>query len=306
MGKLATALLLACAIVAPATAADRAQHALAAGITRGHSAPDLPWPPAGPHRGLIAIILDDLGEQRLAGERAARLPGAVACAFLPNGAYTAAHARLAHERDKEVMLHLPLQPGHGARAYPTAITVNTGRREMAEYLRRSLASVPFARGVNNHQGSLLTARPEAMDWLMQEFSAYPGLFFVDSRTSVSSVAFRAAVAHGVPATERNVFLDSVRGIQAVRAAFRALIHKARRNERAIAIGHPYPETFAVLEEELPRLAEYGVRLVGPSEIIARQQGQRGPWKDLKLSSSLSLNASTPDLPRPAATSATAH
>lgn len=306
MGKVFAALLSACAFVAPAAAADPAQRTLAAGITRGHAAPQQLWPPAGPGNGLIAIILDDLGEQRLAGERAARLPGAVACAFLPQGPYTAAHARLAHAQAKEVLLHLPLQPGRGARAYPTAITVQTGRREIAEYLRASLAAVPHVRGVNNHQGSLLTERADAMDWLMQEFTAYPGLYFVDSRTSGSSVAFRAAVGHGIPASERNVFLDSERGIEAVRSAFRALVRKAQRDERAIAIGHPYPETFAVLEEELPRLAAYGVRLVAPSEIIARQQGLRGPYKELKLSPALSLATSTPGPGRPEATSAAAH
>lgn len=305
MGKLSAFVLLACAVSAPALA-DPAERALAAGIARGHVAPRPAWQPAGPGNALIAIILDDLGEQRLAGARAAMLPGAVACAFLPNAAFTAAQAELAHARDKEVLLHLPLQPGHGAHAYPTAIMADTGRRALGENVRAALASVPFARGVNNHQGSLLTERPEAMDWLMEELGAFPGLYFVDSRTSVSSVAYRTAIAHGVPATERNVFLDAVRGEAAVRAAFLQLIHKARRDERALAIGHPYPETFAVLEAELPKLAAYGVRLVSPSELIARQQGQRGPWKDLKLSPSLNLAASTPRPAPPAATSAAAH
>jgi uncharacterized protein len=259
-----------------------------------------------PDTAQIAIILDDLGEMRSAGLRAIELPGPVACAFLPNTAHSAEQATLAHARGKEVLLHLPLQPSGPARHYPTALTVSAGRDELGAYFRRSLASVPYARGVNNHQGSLLTALPQQMDWLMAEVRLQSGLYFVDSRTSGSSVAYRAARAHGVPAAERNVFLDSTRGEAAVRAAFRQLVAKALRDERALAIGHPYPETFKVLQEELPKLAGYGIRLVAPSELIARQSGYRGPFKQLKLIPTLTLAAKTPAPPLRAATSAGAH
>jgi len=239
----------------------------------------------------IAIIIDDLGEQQLGGLHAARLPGPVAMAFLPGARFTASQAALAHARGKEVLLHLPLQPGGDARAHPASLTVNAGREQLREYFRTALDSVPHASGVNNHQGSLMTEREAPMDWLMREIALRPGLYFVDSRTTAGSVAFRAARLHGVPSAERNVFLDAHRGEAPVRAAFRELIAKALRNERALAIGHPYPETFKVLEEELPQLAaRYGVHLVSPSELIARQSGVRGPYKRLKLSPALTLAA----------------
>jgi uncharacterized protein len=131
-----------------------------------------------------------------------------------------------------------------------------------------------------------------MDWLMREIAARPGLYFVDSRTTGASVAYRAARHHGVPSAERNVFLDTLRGEAAVRQAFEALVVRALRDERALAIGHPYPETLKVLAEELPKLARFGVRLVAPSELIARQSGTRGPWRPLKLSPALTLATST--------------
>ena len=64
-------------------------------------------------------------------------------------------------------------------------------------------------GVNNHMGSLLTRHPGHMLWLMrtlQQHGENP-LFFVDSRTTVATVARRLAVENGVPNTDRNVFLD---------------------------------------------------------------------------------------------------
>lgn len=300
-----TALFATPACAGPADKPD----AMGTAVAHGHRplqlapAPRVLLPAA---RGHIAIIIDDLGEQHLGGLHAARLPGPVALAFLPGGRFTRQQAALAHERGKEVLLHLPLQPGGAARAHPTALTVDTGHEQLREYFRTALDSVPFASGVNNHQGSLLTQREAPMDWLMREIAQRPGLYFVDSRTSTGSVAYRAARQHGIPSAERNVFLDTQRGEAAVRASFRELIAKALHNERALAIGHPYPETFKVLEEELPLLAQrYGVRLVPPSELIARQSGVRGPYRQLRLSPALTLATSTtgPAAPVPTSTMA---
>ena len=237
----------------------------------------------------IAIIIDDLGQQRSAGLRAIRLPGPVALAFLPQTDHAAVQAELAHAWGKEVLLHLPLEPAaSSARAHPTAIRAESGRDGLQQAFTAALASVPFVRGVNNHQGSRLTGMAEPMAWLMEAIRAHPDLYFVDSRTSGSTVAYRTARAHGVPATERNVFLDDERSEGAIRAQFRALIARALKDERALAIGHPYPETLKVLEEELPLLESRGVRLIAPSELIARQGGYRGPFKNLKLSPTLKL------------------
>jgi hypothetical protein len=301
LGKAVTA---CCAIliglgVAPAAANDRG---MADGVARGHALLRQA-PRTAPV--LIAIIIDDLGQQRAAGLRAAHLPGSVALAFLPDASHTRAQATVAHALGKEVLLHLPLEPGAHARRYPTGITQATARDELGSYVRGALAAVPFASGINNHQGSLLTELPQQMDWLMEEMGSHPGLYFVDSRTTAASVAYRAARARGIPAAERSVFLDTERGEPAVRQAFAELIAKARRNGRALAIGHPYPETFKVLEEELPQLARYGVRLVAPSQLIARQSGWRGPFPPLKLTPSLTLATRTRLPALPISTSAAA-
>jgi len=288
-------LLLPLLLTAFAVPAADGGASMDAAVARGHrqlgAAAPMPRP-APAARAQVAIIIDDLGEQQLQGLRAIDLPGPVAMAFLPGGRFTAGQARLAHGRGKEVLLHLPLQPGGTARAHPTALRADAGREQLRDYFHAALGAVPFASGVNNHQGSLATEQPEPMDWLMREIAARPGLYFVDSRTSGASVAYRAARQHGVPAAERNVFLDDERSEPAIRAQFRRLVDKAQRDERALAIGHPYAETLRVLEDELPRLAQHGLRLVSPSELIALQGGYRGPLKNLKLSPALTL-ATTP-------------
>lgn len=245
--------------------------------------------PAPAPRALISIIIDDLGAQGSAGLRTVNLPGAVACAFLPDGQFTRRHAELAHQRGKEVLLHLPLEP-HGRYAHPTRITTGAGREQLIAYLDAALAAVPHVGGVNNHQGSLLTEQPQPMAWLMSALKERGGLYFVDSRTSSASVAYRMARERGVPAFERQVFLDNDPDERAIRAEFDRLIARALRDERALAIAHPNSATLRVLEQELPRLAQRGVRLVAPSELILRQGGHYERYAGLKISTSLNAPA----------------
>ena len=53
---------------------------------------------------------------------------------------------------------------------------------------------------------------------------------------------------------------------------------ARRNGSAIAIGHPYPETLALLESELPRLALGGIQVVPASRVIAQRSEPVPVWR----------------------------
>ena len=299
-------LLTAAAVAVPCGAAPPVPAAPAATVSvtqlRLAPAPPARVPAA---RAQVAIIIDDLGEQHLAGLRAIELPGPVALAFLPGGPFTKDHAGLAHRRGKEVLLHLPLMPGGSARAHPASLRPESGREQLRAQFAAALDSVPYAAGVNNHQGSLMTQLPEPMDALMREVALRPGLYFVDSRTSAASVAYATARRYGVPATERNVFLDTFRGEAAVRAALEELVIKALHHQRALAIGHPYPETLKVLAEELPRLSRYGIALVAPSELIARQSGLGGPYRRLALSPALTLSTSTTARAAPAPTSTAA-
>jgi polysaccharide deacetylase 2 family uncharacterized protein YibQ len=217
----------------------------------------------------IAVIIDDVGYRLAEGQRVVRLPGPVAVAILPHTAHGAVLAREAESAGKEVLLHLPMQaiardevPG------PGALELDQTRSEFAAVLAADLASVPFVRGVNNHMGSLLTRHPGHMRWLMEELKARPPLYFIDSYTTAQSVGLAIAREQGVPALRRDVFLDSNDDPAAIEAEWRRLLELARERGRAIAIGHPYPATLAVLERLVPALPEAGVRLVPLAELFA--------------------------------------
>ncbi|MEX0899251.1 MAG: divergent polysaccharide deacetylase family protein [Gammaproteobacteria bacterium] len=217
----------------------------------------------------IAIIIDDIGDREADGIRATLLTGPVALAFLPHAPFTPTLAERAHAQQKEVMLHLPLQALSGKALGPGAIMLDTSEAEFRRVLDADLASVPHVSGVNNHMGSLLTRHPGHMGWLMAELRARAPLFFVDSYTAVESVAFALAAESGVPATRRDVFLDTDPSPEQVAVQFERLLAVARSEGSALGIGHPYPATLELLERELPRLAlEHGVELVTVRELIA--------------------------------------
>ena len=222
----------------------------------------------------IAIIIDDLGYQLEAGRRAIDLPGPLAFAVLPGTPHGSRLARIAHGRGKEVLLHLPLEPvGHEGPPEPGALLLDMSRQTFEVTFAAAIASVPHAIGVSSHRGSLLTRHPGHMSWLMEAIRQRQDLFFIDSYTTHESIALDIAAEAGVTATRRNVFLDHDRSCEAVANEFERLKAEAREHGTAVAIGHPFPETLAVLERELPRLREQGFELVTISELLALQMNR---------------------------------
>jgi polysaccharide deacetylase 2 family uncharacterized protein YibQ len=216
----------------------------------------------------IAIIIDDLGYRLDAGRRAIELPGPISFAVLPGTPRAQALATHAFESGKEVLLHLPLQAKSDKKAFePLGINLDMSRREFGDTFDEALMSVPHAIGVNSHRGSLLTRHPGHMQWLMEEIHARENLFFVDSFTTLESVALRMASEVGVHARKRDVFLDPDRRPETVAREFERMKMLADKRGSVIAIGHPHGATLDFLERELPRLAAEGYELVTISELV---------------------------------------
>ncbi len=213
----------------------------------------------------IALIIDDLGNHKSAGEAALALPGKVTYAFLPHTPHAWEQATKAHLIDKEVMLHLPMESHHGNRLGKGGLTLEMPKVEFIDTLKESLASVPYAAGINNHMGSLLTRDPTAMRWLMSSIRN-DDLFFIDSRTTEKTVAGKVAQKNLIDSASRDIFLDNEEDKEKIRKQFYKLVELAKITGQAIGIGHPYPETVAILAEELPKLEALGVELVPASEL----------------------------------------
>ena len=159
---------------------------------------------------------------------------------------------------------------------PYGILAGQPADEIERRLAAALATTPGVTGVSNHMGSRATADTLNMDRLLAGLRARD-LFFLDSLTTPRSAAAAAAARQGVTLLRNRLFLDEGRpGADVVRSRLRELADVARRSGAAIGIGHPHPETAAVLAEELPRLQREGVRLVTLSELQALRGIAGGP------------------------------
>lgn len=222
---------------------------------------------------VLAIIIDDLGNDYERDLRSVLLPGPVAYALLPHTPHAARLAEAAYRAGKEVILHQPMEALDRRYPGPGALYADTPETDFGGILRDNLASLPHATGVSNHMGSLLTRQPRQMEWLMRALSG-GRLFFVDSRTAAGTLAHQIADSYRVPGVERDVFLDNVRDEAAITRQFQAAVAHALRFGSALAIGHPHAETIRVLEERIPALREQGITLVGVEELI----GFRGKYR----------------------------
>ncbi|TCK06190.1 divergent polysaccharide deacetylase family protein [Marinobacterium mangrovicola] len=205
----------------------------------------------------LVLIIDDVGLNLERGRAAIALPGPITYAILPFRPHSRELSREASAQSKEVILHAPMENTRHLKLGPGALTPEQSREQMQKQLSDSLDSIPEAIGVNNHMGSLLTQLDEPMSWVM-EVIHNRGLFFIDSRTTAATRALAMAQSAGVPAAERNVFLDHDRSIEAITHEFKRAVDLALTEGRAVVIGHPYPETISVLQTMLPTLGELGI------------------------------------------------
>ena len=231
------------------------------------AAPTRRVPPADA-RGRLAILLDDGGQSLDLLAAAAALPPVVAVSVLPFLPHSADVAAEMHRSGHEVWLHLPMEPeGYPAsNPGPGAILVSMTPDEIRVTVHSALNSVPHVVGVNNHMGSRATASLRTMTWVMQELKARD-VAFIDSRTSVDTLAEEAARAQGVPTTRRHVFLDNERSRGAIRRQLEEAVYRCRLEGEILAIGHVAKVTIEVLEEDLPGLGRRGADLVPPTKLL---------------------------------------
>ncbi|WP_027192524.1 divergent polysaccharide deacetylase family protein [Fundidesulfovibrio putealis] len=207
--------------------------------------PAQPEPPLKAGSPRLTIVIDDLGGSLEQARDLLDLGLPVTFSIMPNLPHTKDVDAMAAKAGMEVILHQPMD-AHGS-APQAAGTLRTGMTvpETAAILAAHLAQAPHAVGVSNHTGSKATEDAVLMAAVMADLKGR-GLFFLDSLTSAKSVAGKEAAKAQVPTLSRTVFLDNERGQQPTLLMLAQAEKEARAKGRAVAIGHPYPETIAAL------------------------------------------------------------
>jgi polysaccharide deacetylase 2 family uncharacterized protein YibQ len=253
----------------------------------------LPAPPPGPETGtpvwlrnavatpdtgnrpVIAVVIDDLGLNRVNTARVSALPGPLTLAFLTYGGDLRRQTEAGRRAGHELIVHMAMEPlGANIDAGPDVLRAADPPGQLMAQLKQNLEAFDGYVGINNHMGSRFTASEPDMRLVLGELKRR-GLLFLDSRTTATSVGAAVATQLGVPFAERDVFLDNVQAADAVEARLAEVERIARSRGEAIAIGHPHDATIAALAAWLPTLAERGFALVPLSTIVKRKMGVTG-------------------------------
>lgn len=228
----------------------------------------VPSSPTGPPSGRpkIAIVLDDWGYSRRLVPEVLKLNRPVTLAILPHQAYSTTIAKDVQGSRCEVILHMPMEPkdAHSARE-PQVLTSGMSAEAVRHMLDAALATVPYAKGLSNHQGSKATEDPALMRLVMQDLRRRQ-LFFLDSFTASRPACEPAAREAGIPFAQRAVFLDNQETPDYIRRQLQELVAAARHTGAAVGIGHDKRVTLEVLQQAMPEMEQEGVEFVALAEV----------------------------------------
>ncbi|MDP8266720.1 MAG: divergent polysaccharide deacetylase family protein [Candidatus Aceula meridiana] len=218
--------------------------------------------------GRIAIILDDWGYNSKGCAFLEKIDIPVAVSILPELHYSQDMARCAHQNNKEVMLHLPLEPHKFSETYPDGYVILSSmtKDEVFAHLDKFFKNIPFVVGANNHMGSKATENRELMKTIFS-YLHKNNFFFIDSLVSSDSICESVAQGEGVSFLRRNVFLDNEANSEYIKGQLDQLAKRARKYGFALGIGHDRPLTQKALLEYGQEMKNQGFDFVTVKELI---------------------------------------
>ena len=213
----------------------------------------------------LALVIDDFGYRQRNEEQIISFSPNITVAVLPYSSNAKRIATIAHEHGNDVIIHLPMAPMGKQPLEKDTLFPYMSELEVKRIVDDAISRVPYAIGVNNHMGSLMTANLNGMHNVMKALSHY-SMFFLDSKTIGNTQVKNAASEYNIAVIGRDVFLDDQQKEYAIAQQFDLAIKIAHKNGHAIAIGHPHPQTVNVLRTKLANLPD-DIELVKVSQLI---------------------------------------
>jgi polysaccharide deacetylase 2 family uncharacterized protein YibQ len=225
-------------------------------------------PSSHPGASKVALIVDDMGYSLAAINELCSIGRPLTIAIIPYSPLASEIATISRQHNLEVILHLPLEAINNNESNHSKgmITAEMTEAEVIAILEKNLDQVPYIRGVNNHMGSKVTADSKLMNIILEQLKNRD-LFFIDSRTTSSSVAYNIAQSLNIPSAYRHIFLDAEINETYIRSQLIELFRRAQKNGFALGICHPTRETLKVLRESFHLVDEYGLEPVLASQVV---------------------------------------
>lgn len=216
--------------------------------------------------GRLAVVIDDCGSDMdvLAAYNA--VPVDLTYAVMPFKAHTIDSAESGYNAGRKIIVHLPMEPLNVPSSEEIFLSSDMGDSKITATTNELIDQVPYAVGINNHQGSKATADGRLMKDVMSVLKKR-GLVFLDSRTSTESVGAQTAAAMGVPTTRNNLFLDNDPSVPAVKERLRQAARIAKKNGSAVAIGHCKAGTMRALRDMAAEMIDDGIDFVFVTDLM---------------------------------------
>ncbi len=216
----------------------------------------------------VAIIIDDIGYDLVPVKELLKVNADITYSILPFLIHSREAAEMLHKANKEILLHLPMEPV----SYPSekpgsgALFTDMNNEELVFQLEKDIEAVPYIAGINNHMGSKFMADKEKLALIFSKLKK-KNLFFIDSRTAANSEAFAAARKVGLQVAARKIFLDNNRDYNEIYNNLINIINNNGDVSPLIIIGHPHPETIRAIKDAIKVLREKGILIVPVSQVI---------------------------------------
>jgi len=217
----------------------------------------------------LAIIVNGLGLSGAATEAAIqRLPGAVTLAFAPYAKGLPQWIALARAAGHEVLLDLPMEPVNfpANDPGPHTLLTNLTTEQNKVRLHWMLGRVTGYVGVVNKMGARFTTSELHVRPVLKELE-HRGLLFVDSRSSLRSVAASIADEVGLPKAINNRFIDAEASRTAIDNRLKEMEEIAKTAGTAVGIGSPFPVTIDRLARWTKTLEGVGLALAPVSALV---------------------------------------
>jgi len=218
----------------------------------------------------VALLIDDFGytnDNRLLQAFFKDLSIPFTVSIIPGTRFADEIAKIAHQEGKQIIVHMPMQPkGNFNNQYKWIIMEGMSRSRIKEQIKEAVESIPYAEGLNNHMGSLVTSKKNLMEPILEVLKE-KRMFFVDSRTSSLSVGYSLAKDMGVRSTFRCVFLDNTRDTKYIKSQFEKLILEALRRGWVLGLGHSDVTTAHTLRELVETCDNRKINFVPVSEVL---------------------------------------
>lgn len=219
----------------------------------------------------LAIVVDDFGiHNNTLLDKFCSLDKNVTFAILPDQRYSELVMTKAVESGHETLIHIPMEPISYPQNNPgkNAIFVHLSEREIKKRMEHFVKQLPLCIGANNHMGSLVTTDEKVMKIVLSVLKEH-NLFFIDSRTSTSSIAYDLAKRMIMPAFEASLFLDTPDISQeTMKSKIKILKSMAKTHDKILVITHcATQERYEYLRQFLDRISHLDFELIPVSVLF---------------------------------------